>query len=396
MTDASHLPSFRRRSLGALLVVCVAVLSASSLVAQEVPPRGVPGLATMDSLVAAEFAKDSIGSITAGIVRGSDLVWTKSYGFANMSTRKPANRQTVYRIGSITKMFTATMFLQLVDTGQLRLSDPVARFYPEISHVPGGTSRASAVTFLQLATMTSGLAAEPSEATYDSGTVAEWETILGRAIQQSEFTFEPGTHFAYSNVGYAVLGAALGRAAKTPYIEWQQKRIFEPLGMRHTRFDIGADIAGDLAVGYVVADGQIDSTVPTRETIAGRGYRVPNGGIFTTLDDLSRFLAFELGNGPEAVLSHARLDSVYTGVIATSVDEDFGYGVGFMLQHRDDFPWLGHSGGVPGYQAVMYFDRDHQLGVILFRSATGGKASINRLAPDMLKTLILAKLAAEK
>lgn len=396
MKNASYILCLRRRAPGTLIGAGIALLCASCLLAQESPPRVVPGLSTMDALVSAEFAKDSIGSITAGVVRGGDLVWTRSYGLANMSTQKPADRATVYRIGSITKMFTATMLLQLVDAGQLRLSDSVARFYPEIIQIPGGMSRAAAVTFLQLATMTSGLSAEPPEAAYHSGSVAEWENMLGLAIQKSEFVFEPATHFAYSNIGYAILGAALGHAANVPYIEWQQKRILEPLGMRCTRFEIGADVADDLAVGYVVADGRVDATVPAREAIAGRGYRVPNGGIFTTIDDLSRFLAFELGNGPEAVLSHARLDSVYTGMIATSVDEDFGYGVGFMLQHRDDFPWLGHSGGVPGYQAVMYFDRDHQLGVILLRNATGGAASINRLAPEMLKTLILAKLATEK
>jgi CubicO group peptidase (beta-lactamase class C family) len=379
-----------------LIAVGAAFFQASRLVGQAAPLHVVPGLSAVDALVSAEFAKDSVGSITAGIVRGGELVWTASHGFANAGTRKPADRETVYRIGSITKMFTATMLLQLVEAGQLRFSDPVARFYPDIGLARNGTSRASAVTFLQLATMTSGLAAEPGEASFDSGPLTEWEKILGQAVSQTEFTFEPGIHFAYSNIGYAVLGAALGRAAHVPYIEWQQKHIFDPLGMRHTGFELGAAIAGALAVGYVVSDGRVDSTVPTREALAGRGYRVPNGGIFTTIDDLSRFLAFELGNGPEAVLSHARLSGVYTGMIATSADEDFGYGVGFMLQHCDDFPWLGHSGGMPGYQAVMYFDRDHQLGVILLRSATGGKASIGRLAPEMLKTLILAKLAAEK
>ena len=392
MTDAAG----HRRSSATLLLVSVAMLAGSSVVAQGASARGVPGLGPMDSLVAAEFAKDSIGSITAGIVRGSELVWTKSYGFANMNSRKPADRQTVYRIGSITKMFTATMMLQLAGAGRLRLSDPVARFYPEISRIPGAPTRDAPVSFLQLATMTSGLGAEPSSAEFDAGPVAEWEKILDRAIRQGQFSYQPGTHFGYSNLGYAILGAALGRAARMPYIEWQQKRILAPLGMQQTRFEPGADTAGNLAMGYVVTAGRADSTVPAREAAGGRGYRVPNGGLFTTIDDLSRFLAFQLGNGPAAVLSPARLDSVYAGVVATSVDEGFGYGLGFMLQHRDDFPWLGHSGGTPGYQAVMYFDRDHQLGVIMFRNASGGKASINRLAPDMLKGLILAKLAAKQ
>ena len=171
-------------------------------------------------------------------------------------------------------------------------------------------------------------------------------------------------------------------------------RVLDPLGMHRTQFEVNSEIASDLATGYAIqADGQADTTASARELSGGRGYRVPNGSIFTTIDDLSRFLSFELGRGPESVLPHAALDSTYAGLIATSKDDEFGYGVGFMLQHRDDFPYLGHSGGVPGSQAVMYFDRDHQLGAILLRNASGGKASINRLAPDLLKTRILAKLA---
>ena len=88
--------------------------------AQGTSPRDIPGLSAMDSMVSAEYAKDSIGSMTVGIVNGGDLVWTKSYGFANTGSRKLADRRTVYRIGSITKMFTATMLLQLVDIPLVR------------------------------------------------------------------------------------------------------------------------------------------------------------------------------------------------------------------------------------------------------------------------------------
>lgn len=220
---------------------------------------------------------------------------------------------------------------------------------------------------------------------------------MRNALPQTELTHLPGTYFAYSNIGYAVLGAAIGKAAGTRYIEWQRTHRLDPLDMHRTQFEVNAEIANDLATGYVVGtDGRSDTSVSTRELSTGRGFRVPNGGIFTTIDDLSRFLSFELGRGPETVLPQAVLDSAYAGVIATSADEGFGDGLGFMLQHRGDFPYLGHSGGVPGYQAVMYFDRDHQLGVILMRNATRGKASIGRVAPDMLKALILARIAAEK
>ena len=123
--------------------------------------HGVARLEAVDSLAAAEFVRDSVGSITIGIVSASDLVWTKSYGFADMTTQHMANRQTVYRIGSITKMFTGVMLHQLIEKGAVRLSDPVSRFLPEIKTVRGLPSSANTPTILQLATMTGGLAAEP-------------------------------------------------------------------------------------------------------------------------------------------------------------------------------------------------------------------------------------------
>src|SRR5579872_4082432 len=87
----------------------VLLLGSSALAAQPIARRVQPALPGIDSLAATEFAKDSIGSITVGVIAGGDLIWTKSYGFANMSTRKHADRNTVYRIGSITKPFTAVM-----------------------------------------------------------------------------------------------------------------------------------------------------------------------------------------------------------------------------------------------------------------------------------------------
>src|SRR5437763_14258909 len=94
---------------------------------QAPPARPISGIEAADSLVSAEFAKDSIGSITVGVIAGSQLVWTRSVGFADMKTHRLANRSTVYRIGSITKPFTAVMLMQLVAAGRLQLSDPVER-----------------------------------------------------------------------------------------------------------------------------------------------------------------------------------------------------------------------------------------------------------------------------
>jgi CubicO group peptidase (beta-lactamase class C family) len=365
--------------------------------------RPVTRLPSVDSLVAAEFARDSVGSITIGVISRDGLVWTKSYGFADMATRRPATRATVYRIGSVTKTFTALMLHQLVERGRIRLADPVSRFLPEISSVGGLPADASRPTILQLATMTGGLPAEPvSESERATsplfvGPVSQWRSKVLAALAVTHYEYAPGTRFSYSNLGYAALGVALERASGTTYLAWQHDSILEPLEMHRTRFELDSSIARDLATGYEIdGAGAISSGTSSRKLRDGRGYKVPAGVIFTTVDDLSRFVVFELGHGPESVLPHARLDSVFAGIVATSADMDVGYGLGFMSQRRGDFTWLGHSGGVPGYQALMYFDRDHQLGVVVFRNVTGGKVRTNRLAVDVLKLLIEAKLEAER
>src|SRR4051812_25862548 len=163
----------------AMLAVACAALLARSATSQTRPPRTVRGLDTVDSLVSAEFAKDSIGSITVGVIAGSQLMWTRSVGFADMQTHRLANRNTVYRIGSITKPFTAVMLMQLVAAGRMQLSDPVERYFPEVKQIPSKPQGASPFTFLQLATMTAGLAREPDEAgSFWTGPVSAWEKTL--------------------------------------------------------------------------------------------------------------------------------------------------------------------------------------------------------------------------
>jgi len=376
-----------------LMSVAFGALLVKSAICQTLPARAVNGLAAVDSLVSAEFAKDSIGSITVGVIAGSQLVWTRSVGFADMKARRMANRNTVYRIGSITKPFTAVMLMQLVGAGRIQLSDPVEPYLPEIKEIASKPQGASPFTFLQLATMTAGLAREPDEVgPFWTGPVSGWERTLLAALPHTTYTSFPGTAYSYSNIGYAILGAALARVAGQPYVEWERLHVFKPLGMERTRFEIDPTIESDLAVGYQVkGDGALDDQTAAGEARAGRGYKVPNGAIFTTVEDLARFVAFELGRGPDSVLARPILADAFEGVVATDAFLETGYGLGFMAMRRDGYSFLGHSGSVAGYQAAMYYDRGMQLGVVLFRNVIGGKQNPDRLAVSILSLLATTK-----
>lgn len=349
-------------------------------------PPGVPtpsapaGLVErIDTQTAAELAKDGLGGVSVGIVQGSSLVWAKSYGLADTARKTPAANDSIYRIGSVTKMFTALMLRQLEEAGKIQLTDPVAKYFPEINKIPGRSAGAAPITLIQLATHTSGLDREPEDTeTYLKGAVADWEKVLLAALPQTRFAYEPGTRFSYSNIGYAILGAALGRAAGQPYTEYVRQYIFLPLGMTDTVFELPEALRPRLATGYALEDGKVDAETPLREH-QGRGYKVPNGAVYSTVADLARFVAFELGNGPEPVLKKASLEAWFEQLVTTDADLRRGYGIGFQVIRRGEAVLVGHSGGVAGYEAQMFFDRRAGTGMILLRNAVGGTFDSNRL-----------------
>ncbi|KAF0216019.1 MAG: beta-lactamase, partial [bacterium] len=242
--------------------------------------------------------------------------------------------------------------------------------FSEVNKIQGRFSGAPPITLIQLATHTSGLAPEPDNTeTYLEGSVSSWEKVLVAALPQTEYAFEPGTRYSYSNIGYAILGAALSRAAGQPYVEYVKEHIFKPLGMNNTFFEPNEQMRAKLAKGYLFEDGKIDTSVAEHEH-EGRGYKVPNGAIYTTAEDLARFVAFEMGQGPEIVLKKENLEANFKRMItATNVELKRGYGLGFQVIRLGDTVIYGHNGGVAGYQAEAFFSLDLPMGVIILRNA---------------------------
>ena len=348
----------------------------------------------IDQIVAAAYAKDNHASVTVGVVSGGRLAWAKSYGYADIENKVPASADTVYRIGSITKQFTALMLLQLEQEGKVHLSDPVEKYFPEVNKVKKRFPGAPPITLVQLATHTSGLEREPANTeTYLTGAVSDWEKVLIAALGDTSYEFEPGTRFSYSNIGYAILGATLGRAAGQSYTSYVQEHIFTPLGMADTAFEPNPRIRSRIARGYLVdkAD-KLDWETADHEH-QGRGYKVPNGAIYTTVGDLAKFVLFELGGGPSSVLKPESLEHNYDRIITSGDDLSDGYGIGFSLVRKNNLVLLGHNGGVAGYGANAYFERSSKTGVITLRNAVGegDKFRAGRVMIDIFEKLLPPK-----
>src|ERR1051326_7913882 len=321
----------------------------------------------VDSLFRDEFAKYKFVGMTIGVVSGPQLVWTKSYGLADVTTHAAVSQNSTYRVGSITKQFTAIMLLQLVQQGKVHLSDSIEKYYPEFHEIPNPFPGAVPVTLLQLATHTAGLAREPDDtAAYTTGSIKDWEEILHSALPHVRFQYEPGTRFNYSNIGYAILGAALGRAAGKPYTRYVEDHILKPLGMNHTGFEP----SGTLAKGYVLSDTGPDPSAPASELRSGRGYKVPNGALFSSVPDMARFVELEMGDGPDQVLIRSLITDSLSRVYTAKSDLSFGYGIGFAAYNDKDVLTLGHDGSVAGYEAQAYFSPASHIGVICLTNTT--------------------------
>jgi CubicO group peptidase (beta-lactamase class C family) len=371
-----------------LMLVSLAPWQAHAWAQAPVPQPLRTALERIDALAEAEYAKDNVGSLTIGVVAGGELIWTKSYGWADAEQKIPATKDTVYRIASITKWLTGLMLLQLLGEGKVKLSDPVEKYFPEIKNVQGRPAKAPPITLEQLATMRSGLDREPANVrTYNQGPLADWEKVLLAALPQTKYVAEPGTRYLYSNIGYVTLGAALSRAADMPYVEYMQKRILSPLKMTQTGFELKAMDRAKLAKGYEIsADGKVSFDVPLRYH-EGRGCKVPSGALYATVGDLARFLAFELGEGPDKVLKKDLLEENFRRAAAASGGQNFGYGIGLMMLRQGDLVTFGHIGAFEGYIAQAQIHRPSKTGVIVLRNASGGKFNLAGLTFRALAAL---------
>lgn len=320
----------------------------------------------------AAHARDGHGAVSIAVVRDGKLVASRHLGSIRAGSVTVPDDRTLYRLGSVTKAFTALMLLQLEERGVVRLSDPVIRWVPELRRVRGNRADLARITLFQLATHASGLAPEPDKAGFDRGPARDWERQLTAALASTRLTGEPGTAFGYSNIGYGLLGLALSRATRQRYTDYVLAHIIRPLEMVDTTFEPTPDQRQRTADGLTV-EKDVETVAERPASSTGRGYKVPVGGLYSTTADMARFVAFQMGSGPEKVLRRASLERASKLWIGVDRGMGEGYGLGLQLFTNGDAVLQGHTGGLPGYRAVELFDRESRTGFVLLRNVTGGR-----------------------
>jgi CubicO group peptidase (beta-lactamase class C family) len=307
---------------------------------------------------------------------------TLGYGKANLETGAPVNGDTVFRIASCTKQFTAAAILLLAERGKLKVEDRLSAFFSEF---PCGDE----VTLHQLLTHTSGVhdyvfGGLPDESGPDWQSLADRHRILAR--MKPLYDFDPGTHWAYSNSGYALLGEIVERVSNKSWIDFVTDNLLRPAGMISTVLEDPARIVRHRATGY---SPDIGGPGRFRNAPFG-GVPIAEGGLCSTAGDLLRWnRALYSGR----LLSEASLRRMTTAAATTDgtpignarfgqdgerppfvTQADYGYGleISRMFDHR--VFW--HSGGINGFNAIMLHFPDDRADLILLANTDNGAVPI--------------------
>jgi D-alanyl-D-alanine carboxypeptidase len=353
-------------------------------------PEVAAAIEVLDAWIAATVASREQPGLSIGIVYNQDLIWSKGYGFADLKNKVPAGLSTLYRIASISKLFTATAALQLQDAGKLTLDDPVAKHLAWFK-IRAAQAAGSPITIRHLLTHTSGLPREALGLNWTDLKFPAREAMM-RGVAEQDAVFPAEKERKYSNLGFALAGEIVTVVSGEPWHEYVQNHILRPLGMTATRTMPEAGLAG-LATGYGRrVPGNSREVMPFVDIAAER----PAGNLASSVEDLAEFVALQFREEPaggKQILKGSTLEEMHR-VHWLKPDWQSGWGLGFSVRRVGSQVRIGHGGSLPGHRTQIEFVVAEKLGLILLTNANDGEPLRYVNQAFALLSPAFAKLAA--
>ncbi len=327
------------------------LLALSALAWSQAAPAAPPNLDRMEQIIQYEVSnKAFMGTVL--VARGNSVLLSRGYGSANLEWNQPNSPTTKFRLGSLTKQFTAAAVLLLEERGKVSLTDPIKK------HLPDAPAAWDAITIHHLLSHSSGIPNFTSFPDYESTkTVATTPTQTIARFRDKPLDFPPGDRFAYSNSGYIVLGALIEKISGMPYAQFLQENIFTPLAMKDTGYDDSEAIIPQRAAGYVrgpkgrgIAP-YVNMTIPFSA-----------GGLYSTTEDLLKWqLALATGKVVSAA-SFAKMTTPNKG--------NYGYGLTINTL-KSGAKVISHGGGIEGFNTYLAYYPADELTVIALGNLNG-------------------------
>ncbi|HXF43807.1 MAG TPA: serine hydrolase [Pyrinomonadaceae bacterium] len=319
------------------------------------PPTDQELIAKVDEYMAAATKVLGFGG-TILIARDGKPIISKGYGMANIEHSVPNSPQTVFRLGSITKQFTAMAIMMLQERGRLKIDDPICNY---LKDCPAAWQT---VNIRQLLTHTSGIPSYTAFPEYVKFSVQPMTPeVMLSMLRDKPLEFSPGEKFAYNNSGYYLLGVIIERVSGKSYADFLKENIFIPLGMTQTGYDNPLDVVKNRAAGYarragtVLNASYVDMSVPFAA-----------GALYSTVEDLLRW---DQALYTEKLVPKKTLDEIFTPV-------KNGYGFGWGIGKRFGRDMISHGGNINGFATqIMRFPSDKITVIVLsnFEGAPAGR-----------------------
>ncbi|MES2178334.1 MAG: serine hydrolase domain-containing protein [Gemmatimonadota bacterium] len=381
----------RRSVLVASLACCAPVLLESQRPSGMPPARFADAdratklaaaFPQIDSVFRAMTQREHVPGAAWGIIVDGKLVHLGVTGVRDADNGSPVDSNTVFRIASMTKSFTAMSILKLRDAGKLSLDDPAEKYVPELKQLSYPTSDSPRITIRMLLSHAEGF---PEDNPWGDQQLARTDAELSRMMRRGiPFSTAPGTAYEYSNYGFAILGRIVARVSGVPYREYVSRNILQPLGMHSTTLESKAVPANRLAQGYRWEDNRwkIEPQLPD-------GAFGSMGGMLTSIHDLGTYVATFLAawpardgaeTGPVRRASLREMQQIWrprtpgvtrnatTGLSQLNAG---GYGFGLGISSDCDFAHIvAHSGGLPGFGSYMRWLPEYGVGIVAFGNRT--------------------------
>jgi CubicO group peptidase (beta-lactamase class C family) len=310
----------------------------------------------LERLVRKEQREKRLPSIAVSVMRDGELAWEIAVGTADVETGREATPETQYRLGSITKTFTAAAVMQLRDEGGLDLEDTLDKHVEGAKHAP---------TIRRLLSHTSGLQRETHDDAWLQKRFADVDELLD-TLDRAEGVLPPGARFHYSNLAFALLGILVERVSGISYAQYVETKLLQPLGLEHTSFEP----QDGAATGYLVQP-YVDGV--WTEAPVGTGAWISAGQLWGTVRDLARWSAF-LADPDDSILRRETVEEMRTlQTLDDHVRWTGGYGLGLQLLRDGERILAGHGGSMPGFIAGVYFSPTDKIGVAGLTNSSGAR-----------------------
>ncbi len=335
-----------------------------------------------------------------GIVVDGGLAHSGSSGYRDIAAKAPVDADTVFRIASMTKSFTAMSILKLRDEGKLSLDDPADRYVPELKGLTYPTTDSPRVTIRHLLSHSEGF---PEDNPWGDRQLADTDAQMSEMMRRGiPFSNAPGIAYEYSNYGFAILGRIVSNVSGRPYAAYVSDNILRPLGMSATTLSQSDVPAMKLAHGYRWEDEKWKD-----EELLAHGAFGSMGGMLTSVRDLSKYVGAFLAawpprDGPETLpVRRASLREMQQAwrpsFTRVSRDRSSGaiqlttssYAFGLRVTQTCDFRLMvAHSGGLPGFGSQMRWLPDYGVGIIAFGNLTytGWEGAVSEAVDRLAKT----------